>query len=54
MENNGAVVYGESFCLQVVTEQINAMFLLVSKFKMIGMLLHVVLGQVQKQANKNI
>ena len=30
-----------------LTELINAMFLLVSKFKMIGMLLNVVHGQVQ-------
>ena len=29
------------------------MFLLVSKFKMIGMLLNIVHGQVQKKANKN-
>ena len=36
------------FCSQIVTEYINAMFLLVSKFKMIGMLLNVVQNQVQK------
>ena len=36
------------FCLQIVTEYINGMFLLVSKFKMIGMLLNVVHSQVQK------
>ena len=30
------------------------MFLLVSKFKMIGMLLNIVHGQVLKKANKNI
>ena len=36
------------FCSQIVTEWINAMSLLVSKFKMIGMLLNVVHGQVQK------
>ena len=34
------------FLLQIVTEYINAMFLLVSNFKMIGMLLNVVHGQV--------
>ena len=34
------------FCSQIVTEYINAMFLLVSKFKMIGMLLNVLHGQV--------
>ena len=59
VENNGAVVYvGSSLtvhnllnvlCSQIVTEQINATFLLVvSKFKMIGMLLNVVHGKVQK------
>ena len=58
-ENNGAVdkVYvGSSltehnplfFCSQIVTEKNNAMFLLVSKFKTIGMLLNIVYGQVQK------
>ena len=31
-----------------MTEEMNAMFLLVSKFKMIGMLLNVVREQVQK------
>ena len=36
------------FCSQIVTEEVNAMFPLVSKFKMIGMLLKVVHGQVQK------
>ena len=35
-----------------MTEQINAMFLLVSKFKMIGMLLNVMRGQVQKSQQK--
>ena len=57
VENNGAVVYVESsltmqnpvFCSQIVTEYINAMFLLVSKFKiMIAMLLNLVHGQVHK------
>ena len=56
VENNGAVVYvGSSltvqnpvFCSQIVTEYINAMFLLVSKFKMIGMLFNLAYGQVQK------
>ena len=57
VENNGAVVYVESsltmqnpvFCSQIVTEYINAMFLLVIKFKiMIAMLLNLVHGQVQK------
>ena len=33
---------------QIVTEEINAMFLLVSNFKIIGMLLNVVHGQVQR------
>ena len=42
------------FCSQIVTEKINAMFLLVSKFKMIGMLLNVVHGQVHKKTYKNI
>ena len=37
-----------AFCLQIVTEQIDAMFLLVSKFKMVGMPLNVVHGQVRK------
>ena len=42
------------FCLQIVTEcQVNAMFLLVSKLKITGMLLNVVHGQVQK-ANRSI
>ena len=36
------------FCSQIVNEWINTMFLLVSKFKMIVMLLNVVHGQVQK------
>ena len=36
------------FCFQIVNEWINTMFLLVSKFKMIVMLLNVVHGQVQK------
>ena len=36
------------FCPQIVTVQINATFLLVTMFKMIGMLLNVVRGQVQK------
>ena len=31
-----------------MTEYVNAMFLLVNNFKMIGMLLNVVYGQVQK------
>ena len=55
VENNGAVCWklpGSAqsfvFCSQIVTEQINAMFLLVSKLKMIGMLLNVVHAQVQK------
>ena len=56
-ENNGAVVYVGSyltehnpsfFCSQIVTEKNNAVFLLVSKFKIIGMLLNIVHGQVQK------
>ena len=34
------------FSRQIVTKYINAMFLLVSNFKMIGMLLNVVHGQV--------
>ena len=54
-ENNGAVVYiGISLIVHnplcfvhKLTELINAMFPLVSKFKMIGMLLNVVHGQVQ-------
>ena len=37
-----------AFCSQIVTEKINPMFVLVSNFKMIGMLLNVVHGQVQK------
>ena len=58
VENNGAVVYVHLeaplpctifvFCSQIVNEWINTMFLLVSKFKMIVMLLNVVHGQVQK------
>ena len=36
------------FCCQIVTEWINAIFLLISKFKMIGMLLSFVHGQLQK------
>ena len=36
------------FCSQIVNEWINTMFLLVSKFKMIVMLLNVLHGQVQK------
>ena len=56
VENNGAVVYvGSSltvqnpvFCSQIVTEYINAMSLFVSKFKVIGMVLNLVHGQVQK------
>ena len=36
------------FCSQILTELINAMFLLVINFKMIGMLLNVLHGQVQK------
>ena len=36
------------FCSQIITELINAVFLLVSNFKMIGMQLNVVYGQVQK------
>ena len=36
------------FCSQIVNEWINTMFLLVSKFKMIVMLLNAVHGQVQK------
>ena len=57
-ENNGAVVYvGSSltvhnpltmFLFTNCDKKINAMFLLVSKFKMIGMVLNVVHGQVQK------
>ena len=40
----------QSFVLssQIVTEEINAMFLLVSNFKIIGLLLNVVHGQVQR------
>ena len=34
------------FFVHKLTEYINAMFLLVSKFKMIGMLSNVLLGQV--------
>ena len=57
VENDGVVVYvGSSLTVpnplfsvhKIMTEQINAMFLLVSKFKMIGMLLNVVHGYVQK------
>ena len=55
VENNCAVVYvGSSltvhnpFFSQIVTEWISAMFLLVRKFKMIGMVLNLVQGQVQK------
>ena len=41
---------GPFCCLfAIVTEYINAMFLLVSKFKMIRMLLNVVQGKVQKR-----
>ena len=64
VENNGAVVYvGSSltvrdllnvFCSQILTEEIHAMFLLVSKFKMIGMLLNVAHSQVQNANYKNI
>ena len=36
------------FCSQIVNEWINTMFLLVSKFKVIVMLLNVMHGQVQK------
>ena len=44
------------FCSQIVTEYINAMSLLVSKFKMIRMLLimKVVRGQVQKSSQKHV
>ena len=34
-----------------MTEEMNAMFLLVSKFKMIGMLLNVVREQLTKESN---
>ena len=37
-----------------MTEYINAMFLLVNNFKMIGTLLNIVQCQVQKKANKNL
>ena len=36
------------FCWQIATEQINATFLLVSKIKMMGMLLNIVHRQVHK------
>ena len=55
VENNGAVCWNLPdraqsfvFCSQIVTEQINAMFPLVGRLKMIGMLLNVAHGQVQK------
>ena len=57
-ENNGAALQccklpdrAQSFvfCSKIVTEFINAMFLLVSKLKMIGMLLNVVHGQVRSK-----
>ena len=37
-----------------MNEEINAMFLLVKNFQMIGMLLNVVHGQVQKSEQKPI
>ena len=41
-------------CSQIVTDRNNAMFLLVSKFKMIGMLLNVVHVRFQKSQQKHI
>ena len=60
--NNGAAVMLEApwpctilcFCSQIVTEQVNAIFPLVSKFKMIGMPLTVQSTVKSKEANKNI
>ena len=64
VENNGAVVYVGSFLTvnnplffvhkhgKIVTEKNNAMFLLVSRFKMIRMLLNVVHGPIQKHITK--
>ena len=51
-ENKGAAVYvGSSLTVHnplFFVHKFNAMFLLVSKFKMIGMLLNVERGQVQE------
>ena len=38
----------------MAAEYINAMFLLVSKFKMTGTLLNIVHGQVQKRYEKHV
>ena len=48
VENNGAAVYVGSSLIVQNPLFFNAMFLLVSKFKLIGMLLNVVHCQVQK------
>ena len=54
VENSGAVVYvGSSLTVNNREQWINAMSLLVNKIKMIGMLLNVVHGQVQKSWQKH-